>query len=607
MSASSSSSSSLPVLPGVSSEAVRALDVVLDQLDVAGLQWVSGYAAGIARARASSSVPVTEVVAAPATRPVTVLFGTQTGNSKKVAEQLATSLASSLSSSAVRTISAAGFNPRTLVDERLLVIAIATHGDGDPPDDARALYDFITSKRAPQLPQLQYAVLGLGDSSYPQFCSVARVLDERLAELGATRLIDRIDCDVDYAAKANRFVVASHAAVVARYQAENGSGPLASITPLRAAATAPAASTAPRLSTATVVANQRLTARGTSKDVRHIELALDADIVFAPGDALLVEVLNDDLIVDETLKALRFDGDTDVVRDGETRSLREWLRRLEVTRLSKPMLLDHAQRIGSSSDREAFEAQLSSLSSFVAQRQWADVLVDSPAVWSAEAFVNTLRLLPARAYSIANSQAHAPNEAHLTVSLVDQRFNDRRRLGAASTFLGAAAVDDVVSVRVQENPRFRLPADDGDVIFIGPGTGVAPFRSFLQEREVRGAKGRSWLFFGEQTLVGHFLYQTEWAEARRRGALHRLDVAFSRDQENKIYVQDRLRQRAHDLWSWLNDGAVIYVCGDAKRMAPDVERALLDIAKSAGHLDDDGAADWLADLSAAQRYRRDVY
>ena len=601
MSASSSSSSTPGVVIGP--DQVRALDVILDQLDTAALHWVSGYAAGLAKARLSTTTSIAAVTA-PATKPVTVLFGTHTGNSRKVAEQLATSLATSLSPTSVRTVSAGAFNVRTLADERVLVIAIATHGDGDPPDDARALYDFIMSKRAPKLPLLRYAVIGLGDSSYPKFCSVARALDERLAELGATRLIDRVDCDVDYAADAARFVVASHAAVVARHQAEHGTPALASVTPLRSA---PSPVAEPRLSTATVVANQRLTARGTTKDVRHIELALDDDIVFAPGDALLVDVLNDDRIVDETLKALRLDGDTSVERNGDARSLREWLRRLEVTRLSKPTLLAHAQRIETVANREAFEAQLSSLSSYVAPRQWADVLVDSPAAWTAADFVATLRLLPPRAYSIASSLAHAPNEAHLTVSLVDDRFNDRQRLGAASTFLGAQAIDDAVTVRVQENTRFRLPADDVDVIFIGPGTGVAPFRSFLQEREARGASGKSWLFFGEQTLVGHFLYQTEWAEARRRGALHRLDVAFSRDQANKIYVQDRLRERAHDLWSWLQDGAVVYVCGDAKRMAPDVERALLDIARSAGHLDDDGAADWLADLSAAHRYRRDVY
>jgi sulfite reductase (NADPH) flavoprotein alpha-component len=363
---------------------------------------------------------------------------------------------------------------------------------------------------------------------------------------------------------------------------------------------------------ATILANDRITGRGASKDVRHIELSLeDSGLEYEPGDALGIWHENPAVVVDAVLAAIGASGNEPVAVDGEQRSLREWLvQGREITRLTKPFLVQHAQRAGSAGLAEILTAgHEERLRSTLKNLQLVDVLQRYPATWEPDALVQALRPLAPRLYSIASSRAAVGEEAHLTLAVVDYEHDGERRLGAASAHL-AGLTGDAAKVRViiEANDRFRLPADPArDVIMIGPGTGVAPYRGFLQQREAQGATGRNWLVFGARHFDSEFLYQVEWQDAVRKGLLQRVDLAFSRDRSPRAYVQDRLREAGADLFAWLEGGAYLYVCGDSEHMAPDVHAALVEVVEAHGALDREAAEAYVRRLADDRRYLRDVY
>jgi sulfite reductase (NADPH) flavoprotein alpha-component len=601
-------------LAGVPSERAQALLDTVRKLSIEDLTWLSGYSAGVAAGRATAAAPARAVgapaaaVAAPvaaAASPITVLYGTHSGTSRALAERLAQKLSSNGAS--VRLVRASDYATRELAKEKTLVLVVATHGDGDPADDTRAFYEHVLGRRAAKLPDLKFAVLGLGDASYPKFCHVARKLDERLAELGAQRLRSLGECDVDFETVAGPWIDQT----VAALSALASPGPRdAVVIPLHGAAAA-AIATKTQPAVATVLVNQAITARDAGKRVLHLELAFEeAAVPYQTGDALAVWPHNPAWLVDELIGSLGLRGDQPVSRDTRERPLAQWLTsELEITKLSRPVLAALAER--SKDDglaallRPGAEAALAEL---LATHQITDVVQRYAPGWSAAELVAALRPLAPRSYSIASSPLAFPGEAHLTVAHVAYaNAQGKRRAGSGSDYLARAALDDSVRVFLEPNPSFRLPAPDVDVIMIGPGTGVAPFRAFVQEREIIGGTGKSWLFFGEQYRRSQFLYQLEWQAAVKRGSLARIDLAFSRDQADKIYVQHRLVQRGADVYAWLQRGAHLYVCGDAKRMAPDVEAALLAIAMEHGGKDVDQAQEWLSELRAQRRYHRDVY
>ena len=577
-------------------------------LEPDALNWLSGYLAGIAAAarpeRGSTAPAVAAVPAAPAVRPLTVLYGSQTGNAQRAAKALAEHLEKQ--GLPARLVRADRYATKELKDEQLLYVVISTQGDGDPPDDSLAFVEFLNSRRAPKLPQLKYAVLGLGDSSYPSFCGTAQALDARFAELGAQRLFDvgTADLDVDTVATPWRDRALEHAQTVLG-QPEV---PRASITPLR-----PKAARASRDNPfqAELLASQPITAPGSTKDVLHLEISLSgSQLSYQPGDALGVWPTQADALVDSVIATLGLDGDEIVEAGGVSHPLREWLsHHRELTRLTRPFLVAHAQLSGSDALAQLLEDDArEALKNTLETRQLIDVLKQHPAPWTAQGLVQALRPLTPRMYSIASSQASVEDEVHLTLANVAYEHEGEARWGVASNYLSSLEEGARLPIFIEENSRFRLPADPArDVIMIGPGTGVAPFRAFVQERAARSAPGRNWLFFGNPHFHTDFLYQTEWQGALADGTLHRLDLAFSRDQEEKIYVQDRLLERSADLYEWIQGGAHVYVCGDATRMARDVQQALLDIARKEGGLDESGARQWLDDLSAQGRYLRDVY
>ncbi|MBA3930183.1 MAG: assimilatory sulfite reductase (NADPH) flavoprotein subunit [Xanthomonas sp.] len=594
-------------------------------LDGASLWWVSGYAAGLAQAQLapqSASAPASPKAIAPATgaltaQRLTIVYGSQTGNARRAAEALAQQAeASGLS---VRLLRADAYPQRELASERLLYIVISTQGEGDPPDDSIGLVEFISGKRAPKLPELKYAVLGLGDSSYADFCGISQRLDVRLADLGATRLLPAgaADLDIDTVATPWREQALTQARELLKAPA--AATALATVTPLRPGQAAVWSHEHPF--PAELLLNQRISGRdfkgprfgqhGTAdKDVRHIELSLDGSgLHYEPGDALGVRHRNPGALVEGVLEALRLDGETAVSEGGDTLPLREWLAaRRELTRLSRPFLATHAAH-AHADDLNALLAptQNASLAQLFNTHQLVDVLRRWPAGWSAQELVAALRPLAPRLYSIASSRKRVGEEAHLTVDVLGYDAFGHAHGGAASGFLAAREEGDQVPVYIEANERFRVPADGSrDILMIGPGTGVAPFRGFVQERAETGALGRNWLLFGAQHFNHGFFYQSEWQDALRNGELHRLDLAFSRDQARKIYVQDRLRERGRDVYDWLQNGAHLYVCG-AIAMGKDVHAALQAIVVEHGGLDEDAAREYLVDLQTEGRYGRDVY
>jgi len=588
---------------------------VVDGLDPAALQWLSGFAAGVAYARAPGAAVVEEFQAAPAAlaassvEPVprlAVLYGSQTGNGRRIAERLGRAAESA--GLAVRVYATRDYPLKDLAQERLLAIVMSTHGDGEPPDDARGFVDHLLGRRAPQLPNLRYAVLALGDSSYPKFCETGRLLDERLAALGAAQLLPRVDCDVDV----ERLALPWLEQVTGRAQEALGSAtPATNVTRLHRAPPAPRHSREQPFA-APVLANDRITGRGATREVRHLEMSLaGSGLEYRPGDALGVWHENPGPVVESVLAAIRLDGERPVTVDGQARSLRTWLATSrEITRLTKPFLVAHVERSGNPElaallapgGEEGLRRALKDL-------QLTDVLQRWPAAWDPQDLVATLRPLSPRLYSIASSMAAVGEEVHLAVAVVEYERDGERRLGAASAHLAGLTGDDATArVFVEPNERFRLPADSSrDVIMVGAGTGIAPYRGFLQEREAQAATGRNWLVFGNRRFSDDFLYQVEWQEAARKGLLARADLAFSRDRGPRAYVQDRLREAGAELWSWLEGGASLYVCGDADGMAPGVHAALGAIAMHHGGLDRDGAEEYLRRLAEERRYLRDVY
>jgi sulfite reductase (NADPH) flavoprotein alpha-component len=561
------------------------------------LHWVSGYIAGLA-----ASTSDTNAVEADLASSLTVLYGSQTGNGEQIARALADNARDR--GYAVTIASLADFKPQKLRQEKRVAFIISTHGEGDPPDDAELFHEFILSKRAPDLAELQYSVLALGDSSYVNFCRTGRELDARLAELGATPLAPIVECDLDYDETAQSW-------------ADRIIGGLAEIAKpdrpkpqLRAVETVSAYDKHNPFH-AEVLVNQRITGARSTKDVRHIELSLqDSGIQYEPGDALAIIGDNPPQLVTEILDLLALSADTPVLVQDDSVTLHDALHRhLEITLLNRAFLTSWAARSGATKLQSLLRpGQEAELTTLFATHQIIDIIRRFPTNVDAAEFVGMLRKLSPRSYSIASSSRANPDEVHITVAALRYMAFDNEHYGAASTFLAdRIAIGDTIPVYIESNTRFRLPDDPTPIIMIGPGTGVAPFRAFIEERVERGASGKNWLIFGDRNFSSDFLYQLEWQRYLKQGHLARLDVAFSRDQQEKHYVQNRIAEHGSEMYQWLQQGAVIYVCGDAKRMAPGVHQALIDVLVDHGGLTASTAEAKLKDLRRERRYQRDVY
>ncbi len=565
----------------------------------AELQWLSGYAAGLAAATGETALP--QVPAVNSGRKLTILYGSQTGNSQGVAEALAARAREA--GYAVALTSLAEFKPANLKRESLLAIVVSTHGEGDPPDDAELFHEYLLSDRAPKLEGLRYSVLALGDSSYINFCETGRQFDTRLAELGGERLLPIIECDLDYDEPAGAW--ADELLSILPDQLES-TGAVSHLRPVES----PAYDRG-RPFEAEVLLKQPITGSGSTKEVQHIELSLEGSgIVYEPGDALGVIVENPPQLVQQFIDELGFDADARVELGEEESALRDVLAsKVEITAPNLGFIEAWAGLSGASGLTELLTPEhRETLTELMESHQIIDIVRRYPASVRPVEFVSSLRKLSPRSYSIASSQRANPDEVHLTVAAVRYDAFGSQHWGAGSTYLTDRIEEGAtLKVFVEPNTRFRLPADDVPVVMIGPGTGVAPFRAFIEERAERHASGDNWLFFGDRNFSSDFLYQLEWQRHLKQGRLRRLDVAFSRDQERKVYVQDRIRERAAELYEWIENGAHLYVCGDAKHMAPDVHSALVDVIAAGQGVTADEAERRLKELRGEGRYQRDVY
>jgi len=570
--------------------------------------WLNGFLAGL-YAHTPASGPATAPAAPPKpAEPLLFLFGSQTGTAEGLAKRLARE--SEQRGFAPTVLQLNDYEKANLPVAKKAVIISSTWGEGDPPDNATSFWSWLSADAAPRLENLQYAVLGLGDKNYSEFCGASKKFDNRLEALGARRLLPRGECDVDYETAAVAWskslweticagANATTAVVENGHAADRAAGP-------------GAAWSKSNPFPARLLARRLLSRPGSAKEVYHHEISLEGSgLAYEAGDALGVAPRNCPAMVNAILAALKCSGDEPASLGQETAPLREALTRYYDIVKPPAEILAAVAKAAPRSELAALLApdRVEELKQWLWGRDLLDVLLLAPAPFPPRELLPLLRKLAPRLYSISSSPKAHPGQVHLTVAAVRYSAGGRERKGVASTFLAERlGPDQPVGVFVQPSHGFKLPASgDTPVIMVGPGTGVAPFRAFLEERQASGAKGRNWLFFGDQKYATDFLYEDQLTSWLKSGHLSRLDLAFSRDQPEKIYVQDRMMERAGELWSWLQDGAHFYVCGDASRMAKDVDAALRKIFEAGAGASPEEAAAGVARLKSEKRYQRDVY
>ena len=562
--------------------------------------YLNGFLAGLF---SRGSVATAPPQPASATIPLSILFGSQTGNAEVLAKRAANEARKLGFAPAVHDL--ATYAADQLPSERRVLVITSTYGDGDPPDNAKPFWERIRNGTAPTIADLRYAVLALGDSSYPKFCAFGKAVDERLEAMGGMRAHARLECDVDFETPFASWIVTALQALAGKSPTTNHQSP--TFTPHSQPSTLnaplpPYGRSNPFL--APLLVNRKLNAPGSSKDTRHLAFSLEGSgLKYEVGDALAVRPCNCPDLVDELIGALGCAG-SDALNGVSVRHA--LLHDYEITRVPAAMVKAAGERCADDVLRQLSGADLNK---FVHGMDVLDFVRQYPAARFCGADISLLKKLPPRLYSISSSPKAHPGEVHLCVGVVRTEFGGRPRKGVCSTFLADRVPTDApVPVFVHHNKNFRPPGDpSAPVIMVGPGTGIAPFRAFLEERRAVGAKGKNWLFFGDQHAATDFLYHDEIDVMVRDGTLARLDTAFSRDQAEKIYVQQRMLEHAKELFVWLEGGAHFYVCGDASRMAKDVDRALHQLIESAGGRTTEEAAEYVRQLSAAKRYQRDVY
>ncbi|MFE4522223.1 assimilatory sulfite reductase (NADPH) flavoprotein subunit [Cytobacillus firmus] len=590
-------------------EQTELLNRLLPTLTETQSLWLSGYLAAV-QSSSLQAAPAVEERPAPAGVPsipkeVTILFGSQTGNAQNLAKKAGKTLEEKGFQVTVSSMS--DFKPNNLKKVKNLLIVVSTHGEGDPPDNALTFHEFIHGKRAPKLEDFRFSVLALGDSSYEFFCQTGKDFDKRLEELGGTRIAPRIDCDLDFDEPAAEWVEA----VLSGLSEGESSSQSPSAASVSAAAPAESVYSRSNPFRAEVLENINLNGRGSNKETRHLEISLEGSgLTYQPGDSLGVYPENDPELVDLLLTEMNWDPEETVRVKDETVSLKEALTaHFEITVLTKP-LVEKAAKFSGNDELHQLVSNSTQLKAYIDGRDLIDLVRDfKPWNSTAQEFISILRKMPARLYSISSSFEANPDEVHLTIGAVRYDAHGRERKGVCSILCAERLQPgDTLPVFIQHNENFKLPENpDTPIIMVGPGTGIAPFRSFMQEREESGAEGKSWLFFGDQHFVTDFLYQTEWHKWLKDGVLSKMDVAFSRDGDEKVYVQHRMQENSRELFQWLEEGAAVYICGDEKNMAHDVHNTLIDIIEKEGGMSREQAAEYLADMQKNKRYQRDVY
>ncbi len=586
-------------LSPLNDQQLAALSILSSGLSREQLLWVNGYFQGLL-ASSGNSFQINATIPS-AGKKLKILYGTHTGRSKIIASQLAAKLAGRNVESTIVALDE--YKTRQLASETNVVFIVSTHGEGEPPVMAEDFHSFITGKRAPKLPRLNYSVVALGDKSYKLFCKTGLDIDQALTNSGAKQILPVLTLDVDFEEEVERWIN-EFVSVFAEVSD-------ASI-PVSVAATNHIATAYTRKNPfkATVIDKVKITGRESDKEVYHVELSLDGSgITYEPGDSVGILANNPPELVTDILKNGGFEGSELIsIKDGEFTIQDALSERLEITILTREVIQKYQEKTGNQHLAEIL-ADDKKLDNYFYGHDVLDLLVEFPENLTPQDFAEVLRPFPARLYSISSSQDAVGEEIHVTVATVRYTNKGRRRGGACSTYLAdRIEVDSQVSLFIEKNPSFKLPENEQTpVILIGAGTGVAPFRSFLQHREANNLKGNTWLFFGERRFHSDFLYQVEWQKLLKEGYLEKIDVAFSRDQEQKIYVQNRLKERKSEVFEWLNKGANIYLCGDMKQMARDVQETLLQIFETEGGMTEEKALEYMKTLKKGKRFQLDVY
>jgi sulfite reductase (NADPH) flavoprotein alpha-component len=582
---------------------------ILEQL-TKGLQpeqiiWLSGYFQGLSGgvSGASLTAPSPEVSGATAAEklPVTILYGSHTGHSEGLAKKLKElAIAQNIDA---KVYPMDDYSTKQLKDEKNLLVIVSTHGEGEPPEMAEDFYEFITGKRAPKLNGLNYSVLALGDKSYKMFCQTGIDIQQALIKAGASELVPIVTCDVDYEDDAQRWtnVVLDE---LSKLQPKIETVPVQS-----AVKTEESVYSRKNPFKATVLDKTKITGRGSDKEVYHFELSLEGSgLTYEPGDALGVIAQNPPQLVDDIINTLGVI-DTEVVETkiGKLPFNEALAHHYEITLLTRDVIQKYAGITGNKAV-QAIIGEESKLDEYLYGHDVLDLLHEFPHQLTATEFLELLRHLPPRLYSISSSQDAVEDEVHITVSRVRYETKGRERFGACSSFLAdRLQIDDELLIYIDKNPNFRMPLNGTPIIMVGAGTGIAPYRAFMQQRESTNQKGKSWLFFGERRFSSDFLYQLEWQKYLKKGYLQKIDLAFSRDQNEKIYVQHKLKEQQEELFRWLENGAVFYLCGDMKYMAKDVQSTLLEIIRNQGGLTEEKAIEYFKKLRKEKRFQADVY
>lgn len=595
-------------------EQVDLLNQLLPVLSTRQRIWLGGYLSAVQDTELDHSSGGVALLEKPTSndkdvnQELTILYGSQTGNSQGLAEEFSEKLARD--GLKINLFSMSNFKLNTLKKIENLLIIVSTHGEGEPPDNAIPFYEFLLSHRAPKLEKLNFSVLSLGDSSYEFFCQTGKEIDQRLLELGANQLCPRVDCDLDFDELATDWFNRIEAKL---NEQRNQATPQVEQSVNHSTISNQPIYSRKNPFQAEILENINLNGRGSNKETRHLVLSIEgANFHFEPGDCLGIYPENPPELVDQLIEKMNWDKEEPVPinKQGDLLPLRDALiSEFEITVLTKPLL----QKMAAFTTDSRLEERLKSdqeLSAYLYGRDLLDLVEDfSP--WQVEAseFVKVLRKIPARLYSIASSLRANPEEIHLTIGTVRYHAHGRDRMGVCSYECAEnKQIGEHLSVYIQQNDNFKLPADPKTpLIMIGPGTGVAPFRAFLEEREELNCEGETWLFFGDQHYVTDFLYQIEWQQWLDNGTLTRIDLAFSRDSEEKIYVQHRMIENSNAIYEWINKGAVIYVCGDEKHMATDVHQTLITILEQEGGISQLEAEEYLMEMQKEKRYQRDVY
>lgn len=593
------------LLPPLNEEQINHLEKLESTCSNIQSAWLSGYF--WKSANQLSSALSSNVKDLKLNNPlITIISASQTGNAKLLSERLYEYF--NQNNKKIRLINAIDYKFKKIQDEKILILIISTQGEGEPPEEALSLYKFIMSNKAPQLNHLSYSIFGLGDKSYDLFCQAGKDFDKRFKELGGNILIDRFDADIEYENDYNiwskKLLKAINEQGLNFTSCSTSSNEQNTHKDLKnyISKTNPA--------TAVVLTNQKITGRYSNKDVHHIEIDINnLNINYTPGDALGVWYKNDSNLVNKTIELLSINLSEKVEVKKNILTIFDALKNhFELTNNTINIVKNYTYITKNKILKNIISNEIH-LKNYVINTPFINMIQDHPAKISAEQLITILRPLTPRLYSISSSQAETPNEIHITVSVIKKIISGSIHLGGASGYLSKSLKsDDLVKIFIENNNNFRLPEDSNTpIIMISSGTGIAPFRAFMQQRDNDNAQGQNWIFFGNQNFTEDFLYQIEWQQYIKKGLITNMHVAWSRDQEHKLYVQDKIKENGEEIWCWIKKGAIIYVCGNASKMAKDVEKTLLYIISKYGNMNIDKSDEFLNNLRANRHYRRDIY